>query len=347
MNKNIEKIIILIIFLFIFTLAIFFLNNINNNNEKYVEVISKNRFLSEKIETNNSIDDNNIEEYKKYDYENKKFAIISRSDCDVCGLFSYYSLHLGCILIYLNQGYIPIIKTEERSVFYSQEMKGEYKNMWEELFNQPFNYTLDEVLKNAKHIEHKSCSWTNMAPAEGHVYSNELTLKFYREVSRKYMSIKNEIIEEANNIWNKLFNNSTNILGVLARGTDFLELKPGGHSIPPSAEKMIEDTKIMYEKNKYDWIYLATEDDKIRDKFIKEFGNKLKLIQKNNIDYTGGYIGENKNLKGIEFQKMYLISMITISKCLDVIVARCSGAMGAFIFSKGFRENIVYFLGQF
>ena len=333
MNKNIEKIIILIIFLFIFTLAIFFLNNINNNNEKYVEVISKNRFLSEKIETNNSIDDN-IEEYKKYDYENKKFAIISRSDCDVCGLFSYYSLHLGCILIYLSQGYIPIIKTEERSVFYSQEMKGEYKNMWEELFNQPFNYTLDEVLKNAKHIEHKSCSWTNMAPAEGHVYSNELTLKFYREVSRKYMSIKNEIIEETNNIWNKLFNNSTNILGVLARGTDFLELKPGGHSIPPSAEKMIEDTKMMYEKNKYDWIYLATEDDKIRDKFIKEFGNKLKLIQKNNIDYTGGYIGENKNLKGIEFQKLYLISMITISKCLDVIVARCSGAMGAFIFSK-------------
>ena len=161
------------------------------------------------------------------------------------------------------------------------------------------------------------------------------------------MPIKKEIIEEANTIWKKLFNDSKNVLGVLARGTDFYNLKPGGHSIPPSPEKILEDTKNMDKKNKYDWIYLATEDDSIRNIFIKEFGNKLKLIQKNNIDYTGGYIGENKNLKGIEFQKLYLISMITISKCLDVIVARCSGAMGAFIFSKGFRENIVYFLGQF
>ena len=346
MNKKIEKIIILIIFLFIFTLAIYFININDDNNDKYIKVKSQNRILSEKIEQNNTID-NNIEIYKRNDYENKRFAILSRTDCTVCGLFSYYSLHLGCILIYLSKGYIPIIKTEKDSVFYSPDMKEINKNLWEELFNQPFNYTLDEVIKNAKHIEYKSCTWTNMAPAEGHIYQNELTLKFYREASRKYMPIKNEIIEEANIIWNKLFNNSKNVLGVLARGTDFVDLKPSGHSIPPSKEKIIEDTKIMYEKNKYDWIYLATEDDSIRDKFIQEFGNKLKLIQKNRINYKKGYIGENQNLKGIQFQKMYLISMITISKCIDVIVARCSGAMGAFIFSEGFRENIVYFLGQF
>jgi hypothetical protein len=346
MNKKVEKIIILIIFLFIFSLAIYFLNIKNYNNDKYIEIKSQNRFLSENIDQNISID-NNIETYKRYDFENKKFAIISRKDCDVCGLFSFYSLHLGCILIYLSQGYIPIIKTEVNSVFYSEEMKGINKNLWEELFNQPFNYTLEEVIKNAKHIENKSCTWTNMAPAEGHVYSNELTLKFYREASRKYMSIKNEILEEANIIWNKLFNNTKNVLGVLARGTDFLDLKPGGHSIPPSVEKIIEDTKMMYEKNKYDWIYLATEDDSIREKFIKEFGNKLKLFQNKTINYKGGFIGENKNVIGIEFQKIYLISMIIISKCLDVIITRCSGAMGAFIFSKGFRENIVYFLGQY
>ena len=183
MNKKIEKIIILIIFLFIFTLAIYFININDDNNDKYFKVKSQNRILSEKIEQNNTIDntiDNNIEIYKRYDFENKKFAIVSRTDCSVCGLFSYYSLHLGCILIYLSKGYIPIIKTEKDSVFYSPDMKGIGKNLWEELFNQPFNYTLDEVIKNAKHIEYKSCTWTNMAPAEGHIYQNELTLKFYR-----------------------------------------------------------------------------------------------------------------------------------------------------------------------
>ena len=100
-------------------------------------------------------------------------------------------------------------------------------------------------------------------------------------------------------------------------------------------------------KHKYDWIYIATEDDSIRNNFINNFGEKLKMIQKTNIFYHRGYIGDNENVHGIEFQKMYLISMIILSKCIDIVAARCSGAMGAFIFSEGFRESIVYFLGQF
>ena len=71
------------------------------------------------------------------------------------------------------------------------------------------------------------------------------------------------------------------------------------------------------------------------------------MIQNKNISYTEGYIGNNKNLHGIKFQKLYLISMIIVSKCIDIVSARCSGAMGAFIFSKGFRNTIVYFLGNF
>ena len=161
------------------------------------------------------------------------------------------------------------------------------------------------------------------------------------------MPIKKEIINEANIIWKKLFKKSKNVLGVLGRGTDFVNLKPNGHSIPPSTDKMIEDVKKMNKKNKYDWIYLATEDDKIKRKFSKEFGQKIKMVQNTNINYQGGYIGDIKILQGIKFQKIYLLSMITLSKCIDVVIARCSGAMGAFIFSKGFRESIVYFLGQY
>ena len=73
----------------------------------------------------------------------------------------------------------------------------------------------------------------------------------------------------------------------------------------------------------------------------------LKFYKKKNIGYKEGYLGSNSNLHGIEFQKLYLKSMLIISKCIDVVIARCSGAMGAFIFSEGFRETLVYFLGQF
>lgn len=45
--------------------------------------------------------------------------------------------------------------------------------------------------------------------------------------------------------------------------------------------------------------------------------------------------------------KIYLINIIILSKCLDIISARTSGSIGAFIFSEGFRNIKVYFLGEY
>ena len=99
--------------------------------------------------------------------------------------------------------------------------------------------------------------------------------------------------------------------------------------------------------NSYDWIYLTTEDDKIKENFTQVFGQKLKILQKKNNEYVSGLIGLNKNMKGMEFQKIYLKSIIILSKCLDIIASRCNGAMGAFVLTKGFRNSYVYFIGQY
>lgn len=355
-KTNLILIIIKIILLIIFFSFSFFIYNLkstqkNKNkdllNSKYKRPLLfglKNKEKFELFKKTFKI----IEVNKTYDFEKSTFAILRRTDCSQCGLFSYYSVHFGCILTYLSKGYIPIIDVNSfENIFNNFEYKPNNTNPWETLFNQPFGYTLDEVKKNAKKIENIPCVWTNMAPSEGHVYSSELTLNFYRKMTKKYMPLKKEIIKEVNTTWIKLFNNSNNILGVIGRGTDFINLKPGGHSIPPSTEQMIEDVNKMNKKYNYDWIYLATEDDNIREKFINNFKDKIKMIQNKNISYTGGYIGDNKNLHGIKFQKLYLKSMIMASKCIDIVSARCSGSMGAFIFAKGFRNTIVYFLGQF
>ena len=298
MKKNIKKIIILLISLIIIITFVMIFSNSKtehitehiNNNIPEINYKSKNnqRNISNFTLLNSTQLNDDLKINKTLDYETKTFGIITRKDCSPCGLFSYYSLHLGCILIYLSQGYVPIIDVSSFPNTFNGHNTNSPQNKinpWEVLFNQPFGYTLDEVKKNAKKTEELYCSWTNMAPAEGHVYQNQLTLDFFREVSRKYMPIKKEIIDEANAKWEKLFGNTKNVLGVLGRGTDFVNLNPNGHSIPPSTEKMIEDVKKMDEKNKYDWIYLATEDDDIRNKFKKEFGEKLKMVQDKNIIY--------------------------------------------------------------
>ena len=43
-----------------------------------------------------------------------------------------------------------------------------------------------------------------MASSEGQIYTSQLNLKFHREMARKYMSVKKEIIDEGDNIWKKL-----------------------------------------------------------------------------------------------------------------------------------------------
>ena len=56
----------------------------------------------------------------------------------------------------------------------------------------------------------------------------------------------------------------------------------------------------------------------------------------------------NKEIIGnLEFMKVYLINMIILSKCIDIICGRTNGAVFAFIITKGFRNIRVYNYGKY
>ena len=286
--------------------------------------------------------------------ENNNFAILKRINCLSCGLFSYYIVHLGCIITYLNEGYIPIIETNSfPNVFvgYKKPLNIN-ENPWEIFFSQPCGYTLNVVKKNKKNIRYFECQCSENMPSEKYIYSNKTLINYYHDIAKKYMPIKKDIINEAKIIWKQLFNNSKNVLGVLVRGTDYMTMRPFGHSIPPTAEIAINDTKKWDKINKYDFIFLATEDNIIRNKFIKIFKEKVKyLLPDITIEYNynnGNYLTSNPNISGnIKFQKIYVLSILILSKCIDIISSRTNGAASAFILSEGFRNELVYYLGDY
>ena len=157
---------------------------------------------------------------------------------------------------------------------------------------------------------------------------------------------------ESNIIRKKIFQNANNILGILARGTDYTAAKPKYHPIPPTPELMIEDVKEMDKKYKYDLYFLATEDDLIRKRFIRDFGTKLKYYEYNkDIQYNyanGKFLFKNKNLhKNYELNKNYLINIYILSKCTDMLSARTGGAIALFFLTEGFRNSKVYYLGAY
>ena len=284
---------------------------------------------------------------KKICSENKKFAILRRTSCEACGLFSYYIVHLGCIINYLKHGYIPILDVGSFSNILSGNNNPE-DNPWEEFFNQPCGYTLDDVVK-MKDVEIFECECVLDMPDEKTVYSKPIMLNYHHIIQEKYMSVNKNIIKEAKKIWYKLFRHSKNVLGIFVRGTDYSSLQPGGHSRQPSIDIIINDTITMDKQNKYDYIFLGTEDDEIRNAFIKKFGKKLKyLVPKDKLVYNSGYLTYSKNVFGnMDFSKTYLLSIVILSKCIDIISSRTSGAAGVFIISNGFRNKLVYYLGEY
>ena len=355
-NKKINiikwSILIILIALIIFTIiSIIILYQIKKEPMKILlEQIQQNKeYFSLPANESTKYSDLLLDE-KKICSTNKKFAILRRTNCEPCGLFSYYIVHLGCIINYLKHGYIPILEVASFSNIFTGNNKPK-DNPWEEFFNQPCGYTLNEVVK-MKDVKIFKCECVCDMPDEKTIYSNTIMLNYHHKIQEKYMSIKNNIYKEVEKIWQNLFGNSTNVLGIFIRGTDYISIEPSGHSRQPSTKRLINDVIKMNKKNKYDFIFLGTEDNKIRNLFIKIFGKKLKyLIPKDKIVYnydTGNYLTYNKNVFGnMNFSKIYLLSVIILSKCIDIISSRTSGAAGVFIISNGFRNKLVYYLGEY
>ena len=56
----------------------------------------------------------------------------------------------------------------------------------------------------------------------------------------------------------------------------------------------------------------------------------------------------NEQIKAyLDFIKNYVLNIIILSKCLDLIAARCGGTMGTFIITEGFRHTKIYNLGEY
>lgn len=285
------------------------------------------------------------------DYIKNSFVIIKRTECPFCGLFSFYNVYLGCVIKYISLGYIPIFDLLSfPNIYNKMKVRLSSKNPWEIFFYQPFGYNLKDVIHKAKNVIFTECQ-PNIMP-DSNIFSNNILMDFWSKIAKFYVPIKNEILIEANNYIKKIFDNSKNILGILVRGTDYITIKPKDHPIPPTPEMVINDIKILNKKNNYDSFFISTEDDNIRKIFIKEFKNKLKyLIYIKNINYNynnKNFIGYNKNILGnLEYIKIYLLNIIILSKCIDLISANTSGAIGVFILTNGFRYSKIYKLGNY
>ncbi len=291
------------------------------------------------------------EKRRKLGNENpdKIFYVIRRATCKV-GLFSYVMTNMGLVKYALERGYIPVIDMQENGNTYLEADEVGKKNAWEFYFEQPCGYGLTDI------AESRNVIYSSGLITEGTVYPVRETIfaedtgKEWRELFHCYLRPNREIRQEADLLFDSLFEGKK-VLGVLCRGTDYLNNHPKNHPVQPEPQAVIEKAGQVMKEFECDYLYLATEDEDIYAQFRKTFGDRLKVTEARRYQDTGtANINEvscqregGRYLKG----KEYLINMILLSKCSCLVAGAVGGTYGAYLMSEGYEYEFVYDLGVY
>lgn len=264
------------------------------------------------------------------------------------GQFALYKTVMSYLIYASERGYIPVIDMQH---LYNQYFKDgrEYKdNVWEYFFNQPCNISLKDIPKDANLIMSSDTDIVDIALNE---YICLKDLKQAKKTFGKYFSytkFNDKTQKYLDENLNKITNGEPDILGILCRGTDYLNCKPVGHAVQPDPHIVIEKAKKLLDKYNYKKIWLATEDKNIYLLFKSEFGDMLIDNKQYKYDSTSDkriyQIKVERENHFYNLAKEYLLSIYILSKCKYIIGGITAGTLGALFLSNGFEnKSYTYF----
>lgn len=279
---------------------------------------------------------------------NKTFYII-RVDYEMAGILAIVKSTLSHIIYAKEKGYIPVVDLLNCECQYIDKSKP--SNIWDRYFTQPCGYNLEDIAKSKNLIISKN----TQVPKKKYgikvtaLYEDKMLLNEYRNYFKQNIHFNPSTMDFVNQKYNEIIGNKK-CLGILSRGTDYIDCHPKGHPIQPEPSAIIEKTEEIMETFDYQYIYLATEDKRIFDLFKKHFGEKLlsnnqKLISNTNnvkyislLDYKNGLKSELDVLN-------YLSSLYILSKCNAIIGGCTAGTIGAYMMSEKYEYEYFWNLG--
>lgn len=202
-------------------------------------------------------------------------------------------------------------------------------NAWE-LFFEPMlpDVTLSEVYQSKNVI--MSGGGEDINP--GHLESKQYMDESQRLIGT-YIHLKREIRDYINDFMTSSGMKDKRVVGVVARGTDYVETKPHWHGISATADQNIEGIEEQEKAwGKFDKIFLATEDETIRRKLQEHFGDRLVYNQTIfvktsngqllNVLYDTGELRQTKLRKTME----YIAAVYILTECDALIASSCTSA---------------------
>ena len=288
--------------------------------------------------------------YNKENIFNNKYLILKR-ECKGAGfgIFAYYIAFIAEIDYAIKQGMIPVIDMQNYKSSLMDDDKIGKKNPWEDFFEQPYGIGVEEALssRNSRYF------WADVPsfhPNESlDCLYNEPLMKHYNEIAKKYLCFRPNVKEALERAYRNIIG-TKRVLGVLARGTDYADLKPYNHPVQPTVDEMIPVVERYKSKYNCDYVYLATEDEGILVKFKEKYGDKLLCVNQKRVSNVKSYLYEDQDFTSVDKYTQvlsYLESIYVLSKCVGLVAGRCSGTVGACILTDGYEFLYVFTKGRY
>lgn len=270
------------------------------------------------------------------EYPDKEFMLIKPAQ---------YQEGLACIAFYVatnivyakKRGYIPVIDMKTQHSQYQKNEEYGRVNAYTKFFCQPSCYDVDDI-KEAKSVRIKQgCAiWLSKKEC-AELEMPQMQSKLYK----RFMEFK------------KCLDNKR-VLGVLFRGTDFVNIKPYAHEIQPDLQMMIETVKQkMSDWGGFDLIYLCTEVKQACERFIDEFGSEKvcfypqiryeldtkELLAEIPLEDEDGHAEQGKG---------YWVALNCLALCNSLVAGFCSGTRAAAIINHGqYEHKYIFDLGRY
>ena len=277
----------------------------------------------------------------------KTFFVIRRATCKV-GLFSHVMTNMGLVRYAMENNYIPVIDMQSNLNSYLEESQVGKENAWEFYFEQLCGYTLKDISKSRNVILSDGLITEKNEYPTSEIINNMDKCNEWRLFFNKNLQIKDEIIDLVQCEYEKLFEGKK-VLGVLCRGTDYINNHPKNHPVQPQMDDVISKSISVADDYKCELIYLATEDESVYQKFKESLKGRLRTTSAKRCTYSGStnindisYHRKNdKYLKGRE----YLINILLVAKCNCLVAGSVGGTYGALLLSEGYEYQFVFDLG--
>lgn len=195
------------------------------------------------------------------------------------GFFAVHNKMLTLLYFADKYGLKPVIRYDESFPYAENHSVNGTDNPFEYYFKQPSDVTPEALCGNKCVLvsRKENSNLANQLNEDGNGYSrSEQFLKELAGVSGKYIRLNETVEKQLNEEIIVPKNEKT--LGVHVRGTDFKK-NYNGHPVQIKVEDYLQTAIEVFDKGKYEKVFLATDDLEAIFRFKNQFGDKLLVYE--------------------------------------------------------------------